>query len=280
MGRVERNTLDSVTDLNLSYSEGQANKWLHIFFRKLDEVFIQRGVILTLIGFLLGRALILSQLAPFAIPFFAAVYLLQKNKAPYALIGLIAGAATIHVMNATVIFAAAIIFMMLHKIREPSLAQQYKLVPIYVFVAFGFTNFGMHYIIERKLLLYDSLMMGVEAGLAFILTLIFIQCIPLIFSSKRSRTLRTEEVVSLTILIASILTGTIGWTIYDLSFEHILSRYLVLVFALSAGAAIGSTVGVVTGLIFSLASVATLFQMSLLAFAGLLGGLLKEGRKI
>ena len=73
MGRVERNTLDSVTDLNLSYTGGQAKKWVHIFFGKLDEIFIQRGVILTFIGFLLGRALILSQLAPFAIPFFAAV---------------------------------------------------------------------------------------------------------------------------------------------------------------------------------------------------------------
>ena len=281
MERAERNnTMDSMADLNLSYTEDQAKKWMHVLFRKLDTFFIQRGVILILIGFLLGRALILSQLAPFAIPFFAAVYLLQKNKAPYALVGLIAGAATLHVTNAAVIFAASIIFMVLYKIREPSLEQQYKLVPAYVFISFGLTSFAMHYLVERKFLLYDGLMMGVEAGLAFILTLIFIQCIPLMFAPKRSRTLRTEEVVSLTILIASILTGTIGWTIYDLSFEHILSRYLVLVFALSAGAAIGSTVGVVTGLIFSLASVATLFQMSLLAFAGLLGGLLKEGRKI
>lgn len=280
MARLEHNTMNSMADINLSYNEDYAKKWIGGLFRKLDAFFIQRGVILILIGFLLGRALILSQLAPFAIPFFASVYLLQKNKAPYALVGLIVGAATLHVTNAAIIFAASIIFMMLYKIREPSIAQQYKIVPAYVFLSFGLTSFAMHYLVERKLLLYDGLMMGVEAGLAFILTLIFLQCIPLIFAPKRSRTLRTEEVVSLTILIASILTGTIGWSLYDLSFEHILSRYLVLIFALSAGAAIGSTVGVVTGLIFSLASVATLFQMSLLAFAGLLGGLLKEGRKI
>lgn len=76
------------------------------------------------------------------------------------------------------------------------------------------------------------------------------------------------------------MTGTIGWMIYDLSLDHIFSRYLVLLFGLAGGAAIGSTVGVVTGLIFSLASIASLYQMSLLAFSGLLGGLLKEGRKI
>ncbi len=76
------------------------------------------------------------------------------------------------------------------------------------------------------------------------------------------------------------MTGTVGWVFYDLTIEHILARYLVLLFAFVAGAAIGSTVGVVTGLILSLASVASLYHMSLLAFSGLLGGLLKDGKKI
>src|SRR5699024_12267536 len=61
---------------------------------------------------------------------------------------------------------------------------------------------------------------------------------------------------------------------------QVFSRYIVLVFAIVGGAAIGSTVGVVAGLILSLASVVNLYQMSLLAFAGLLGGLLQEGKKI
>jgi stage II sporulation protein E len=75
------------------------------------------------------------------------------------------------------------------------------------------------------------------------------------------------------------MTGTIGWHIQDVSIEHVVSRYLVLLFAFVGGAAIGSTVGVVTGMILSLAQVASLSQMSLLAFSGLLGGLLKEGRR-
>ncbi len=77
-----------------------------------------------------------------------------------------------------------------------------------------------------------------------------------------------------------MMTGMVGWSIYDLSLEHVASRYLLLLFAFVAGATVGSTVGVVTGLILSLANVSNLYQMSLLAFAGLLGGLLKEGRKL
>src|SRR5699024_9582342 len=80
-------------------------------------------------------------------------------------------------------------------------------------------------------------------------------------------------------LIAYILTGKIGWENYGASMEQIFSRYFVLLLAFVGGAAIGSTVGVVAGLILSLANVANLYQMSLLAFSGLLGGLLKEGKK-
>src|SRR5699024_3556450 len=92
--------------------------------------------------------------------------------------------------------------------------------------------------------------------------------------------LKNEEIVCMIILIASILTGTIGWEIYGASVEQIFSRYVVMLLAFVGGAAIGSTVGVVAGLILSLANVVNLYQMSLLVFSGLLGGLLKEGNKV
>ena len=157
---------------------------------------------------------------------------------------------------------------------------QFKLVGVYVLIALGISSATERYLKYMKFEIYDAMMVGVEAGLALILTLIFIQCIPLISVHKRPQSLKTEEVISLIIMLASVMTGTIGWAIYDVSLDHILSRYLVLLFAVSGGASIGSTVGVVTGLIFSLANLSSLFQMSLLAFSGLLGGLLKEGRKI
>jgi stage II sporulation protein E len=119
----------------------------------------------------------------------------------------------------------------------------------------------------------------VEGGLSLVLTLIFLQSIPLLTYKKIPQSLKNEEIVCLMILLASVMTGTIGWHIQDVSVEHVVSRYLVLLFAFVGGAAIGSTVGVVTGMILSLAQVASLSQMSLLAFSGLLGGLLKEGRR-
>src|SRR5699024_11460861 len=119
-----------------------------------------------------------------------------------------------------------------------------------------------------------------EGVLAIVLLLIFMQSIPLLTHKKYQPALKNEEVVCMIILVASVLTGFIGWDIAGVSLVQVFSRSIVLVFAIVGGAAIGSTVGVVAGLILSLASVVTLYQMSLLAFAGLFVVLLREGKKI
>ena len=54
----------------------------------------------------------------------------------------------------------------------------------------------------------------------------------------------------------------------------------MLIFAFTTGATVGATVGVVAGLIFGLAHIESFPEMSLLAFGGLLGGLLKEGKNL
>ena len=279
MEKVNRSLIEPLGEVQLKNVKTGAINWFQKLQVKMEDLFSNKGIPVAIIGFLLGRALILSQLAPFALPFFAAVFLVRRDHAPLALIGLLAGALTLHYSNSLVIFASVFLFLILHKIRKPDIEGQFKTIALYVFTSLFLVNLAEHYLIFQSIQLYDLMMIGVEAGLAMILTLIFIQSIPLLSIRKRSPTLKTEEIISIIILLASVMTGTIGWVFYDISLDHVLSRYLVLLFGLAGGAAIGSTVGVVTGLIFSLASIASLYQMSLLAFAGLLGGLLKEGKK-
>ncbi|MFF5400974.1 stage II sporulation protein E [Peribacillus butanolivorans] len=280
MEKVERPMMEPLGDVQLKEAKEGAINWIQQLQTKTDDIFIKKGISLAIIGFLLGRALILSQLAPFGLPFFAAVFLMRRDRAPLALFGLIAGGLTIHYSNSLVIFTSAFLLLLFHKIKKPAVEGQFKTMSMYVFASLFLVNLAEQYLVFRTIQLYDLMMIGVEAGLAMILTLIFIQSIPLLSIRTKSQSLKTEEIVSIIILLASVMTGTIGWMIYDLSLDNIFSRYLVLLFGLAGGAAIGSTVGVVTGLIFSLASIASLYQMSLLAFSGLLGGLLKEGRKI
>lgn len=280
MEKIERDMLDTITDVDFRKSKegiGEIFQKLHV---KLENIFIVKGYMLLVIGFLLGRALILAQFTPFTIPFFAAVYITRKDKAPLALIGLVGGAATLSLVEAFASFILTFLFLVLYKVSVKWNTEKRHFVPLFVFFIVSIGSIVEAYILAANFSLYGGMMALMEGSLGYILTLIFLQSLPLLTVNKRRQALKTEEIVCLIIMLASVMTGTIGWSIYDLSIEHVMSRYLVLLFAFIAGATIGSTVGVVTGLIFSLASISSFSHMSLLAFSGLLGGLLKEGRKV
>lgn len=280
MERGERSLIEPVQNMNLQNTKLEFSNRLRKLQQKWEYVFLQKGLALFVVAVLLGRALILSQLTPFALPFFAVVYFTKRERTPLVLFGLLAGSLTLSIGNAAFIFVLCMLFIASFKLLGNFLKSGVKVLPYVVLCTSFFVKCGYLYINNGQILRrYDGVMAGVEASLAFVLVFIFMQGIPFLTSQKRKKSLKTEEVIGLIIMLASVLTGTIGWTMYELSIEHILSRYLVLLFAFTAGATVGSTVGVVTGLIFSLANVASLFQISLLAFTGLLGGLLKEGKR-
>ncbi|MBS4179719.1 stage II sporulation protein E [Lederbergia citrea] len=280
MERGDRSVIPPADNVDLHETKMEFTNGLKKLQQKLEYLFLQKGIALLLVALLLGRALILSHLTPFALPFFAVVYIIKREKAPLVLFGLLVGSLTLSMGNAAFTFALCMLFLVSFKIFEAFSKRVVRILPYFVFGISFFTKCGYQFMVNGQTLTrYDSVMAGVEAGLALVLVFIFMQSIPFLTFHKRKKTLKTEEVISLIIMLASVMTGTIGWTFYDLSIEHILSRYLVILFAFTAGATVGSTVGVVTGLIFSLASVSSFFQMSLLAFSGLLGGLLKEGKR-
>jgi len=280
MEKAERMMVEPIKEGSMQVNKIEWSEIPQKLLMKLEDIFIRRGILLFLIGFLLGRAFILSTLSPFSLPFFAAVYLIRRDRAPLVLIGLTGGSLTISVLDSIYVFGCSLLFLFLFRITEKLRKEDVRALPIYIFFTILPCRLGLVYATKGEIPLYDLMMTGVEASLGFILTLIFLQSIPLFNINRRRQFLKTEEIVCLIILLASVMTGTIGWLIYGLSIEHILSRYLILIFSFVAGATIGSTVGVVTGLIFGLANVTSFSQMSLLAFSGLLGGLLKDGKKI
>lgn len=236
-------------------------------------------VLFIIVGFLLGRAVILADMAPFALPFFATVFVLRPKRSRLALVALIAGALSTTLWQTAFIVGAVLIYLLVAKISGLWERRPAKMLPLTVFIAALLSRLAFDFVTAGTLTQTAFFMAAVEAGLSFVLTMIFLQSIPLLSAQTLKRSLKNEEIICFIILLASVLTGTMGWDLSGLSIEHILARYFVVLFAFVGGAAIGSTVGVVIGLILSLANVASLSQMSLLAFSGLLGGLLKEGKK-
>ncbi|MGM8366126.1 stage II sporulation protein E [Virgibacillus sp. W0181] len=250
-------------------------KWI---YAQLKMILVERGWLFYIVGFLLGRAVILSVVSPFSIALLATIWVVHKRKSVKVMLAILGGAFSYSISQGVFLFLAMIVYLLLanlfHKVRNKQL-----MVPLIVFLSTLAPRLFL-YSIDRTLSSYEWMLIFVEGVLGAVLVLIFMQSIPLISPKKYKRMLKNEEIVCAIILIASILTGTIGWEIYGVAVEQVFSRYFVLLLSFVGGAAIGSTVGVVAGLILSLANVANLYQMSLLAFSGLLGGLLKEGKKV
>ncbi|MCA0972702.1 stage II sporulation protein E [Halobacillus litoralis] len=238
---------------------------------------MDKGIFHMMLAVLLGRAIILSSMAPFAVAFLSVIWWLKRPLVIPVTIMMAAGASTYSYGHAGFIAGASATFLLLslglYKISHPQ-----KWLPLLALFASMIPRTASLALLDRWQL-YELTLMVAEGILSFILVLIFMQSIPLLSLQRYQPTLKNEEIVCLIILLASVLTGMIGWEISGVAVVDIFARYLVILLAYIAGAAIGSTVGVVTGLVLSLSNMEHVYQMSLLAFSGLLGGLLKEGKK-
>lgn len=244
----------------------------NLLFRKWEIAYV-------IMGLLLGRAMILEELSPFAIPFFAVVYHLKKEKLIFIAIALLVGSNMSVYSNSPIMFSQMVLFIFIQKRLDNKNKSDLSYTPLIVAFSIVLPNFALHFY-QNVDQFYPWFISSIEGILGAVLTLIFVQAMPIIIYRRDQVSLSQEEIIALTIVLASVMTGTLGWSLNGFSIEHIFSRYFILIFALVGGSAIGASVGVVTGLILSLSNLNAIYQISLLAFSGLLAGLLKQGNKI
>jgi len=237
------------------------------------------AILMMAMGFLLGRAMILEQLTPFAIAYFAVIYVLRRDLLLWIGMSLLAGSLFAAERHTGYILTEMLVYVLIQKGLEKFERSELSYVPVIVFIS-SFAVQLFSYLVASDFTWYTLMLASVEAVLSLVLSLIFIQAIPVFTLTRKNYHLKNEEIICLIILLASVMTGTVGWTAGPVTVEHVLSRYLILLFALVGGAPMGASVGVVTGLILSLANANAIYQMSLLAFAGMLAGLLKEGKRL
>lgn len=235
-------------------------------------------LLLTFMGFLLGKAMILNELSPFAIAYFAVIAFMRRDYIIPVGAALLVSSLFAPFPVPLIVASEIAIFYLLFRGLESYDRAELSYAPTMVFTTtFMVKLFAV--VIGPSFSWYAMLMLTMDSVLSFVLTLVFIQAIPIFTYRKKKFNLKNEEILCLIILLASVMTGAVGWTIQSLSVEHMLSRYLILIFALVGGAPLGASVGVITGLILSLADMSAVYQMSLLAFAGMLAGMLREGKR-
>ncbi|MDO4562347.1 MAG: SpoIIE family protein phosphatase [Clostridia bacterium] len=123
-------------------------------------------------------------------------------------------------------------------------------------------------------LIYDLLLLGIEAAIAFVSTLAFGVAMPLIRNIRIRRTLGSEEVLSLVYLLGTTFIGLSKFTqLGVINIGNMLCILTVLLFAVRLGAAPGAAAGIVVGLLSGVGGGVLSVTGLSYAFASLAAGL-------
>lgn len=229
-------------------------------------------------GFLLGRAVMLEGLTPFAAAFFGVVLYLRKEYALWAAVSAVAGSFLSSDPMPGLILAEIGIIYLLHRGLVLYERADLSHAPVVVFASALLARLFQSLMTDEPTWL-PYVLTAAEAGLSFVLTLLFIHSLPVLTRTRKNANVRHEEWVGVVILLACLLTGLTGWSIYGVAFVYVVSRYFVLLAAYIGGPAIGTSAGVVAGMILSLSDLDAASNIGLLALGGLMAGLIREGGK-
>ncbi|MDI3256784.1 MAG: stage II sporulation protein E [Kyrpidia sp.] len=238
-------------------------------------------ILLALIGFFLGRAWIVNLFSPFFLSYYAVILGTRRTAAPMVFLSTLAGVATVAddphrvLISLAALAAYRMVFGWISR-RQRSSATE---VPLAV-VGTDLLVKGLDAAVAGGGNPFTWAVVGLDALLAGILGMIFLQAIPVLCHRAKVRPLRAEEILCLVILFGSMLTGVQGLSFRGLALDAVMSRYLLLIFALIGGSGLGAAVGVVTGVLMTLGNMASIHEIGVLAFSGLLAGLLQEGAKV
>lgn len=256
--------------MDFGWDQSRQKRWGHHFSKMWNLPIL-------FMGFLLGRAMILESISPFAIAYLAVIFHLARRQWPVVMIALILGAASLEISHAVQTMGFLCLFLMVQKCFQLFGKDQINFAPFIVLISS--TAGHLIKIGYMGLTTVQGILSSVEILLSFILTFIFVYSLPFFTVKKKRLFVKNEELICLVILLGTVITGMSTWEIGSLSIVHIVSRYVVLLLAFVGGAMLGSSMGVITGMILSLSDPKAMLQLSLLAFAGLLAGLFKEGKQ-
>ncbi len=226
-------------------------------------------VVISIIGFLLSRSIIIESLAPLGIALFIVVSKLNKYKVSVFL-SVLVGILTTGLGMATMVkyTICLAIFMLMSNILK-KVDSNLKLATL---AALIILPISMGQVLLSDAYLYDAIIYLIEALILFISIYIFTYGVDLILNINNRSIIRAEESISISFILIFSIMGIGDASIFSVSIRSVLASMVILISAISAGAVAGSTSGVIVGVAFLINNVSSAVYMGVYSFAGLISG--------
>lgn len=247
---------------------------LCIPWSKVGQAFTGRWLLLYLTAFFLGRSVVMGELLPFGVAFVAAVTVVAGARNFGVLITALAGLATVSggmlfVGSAVAMLAAYLVLRFVPGLQH----HRWYVVPGSVFIVVltvkcAFVAYGSG-------ALYGYVSVLFESVFACVLTIAFMHALPPIWQQTAPRRINGEAVFCMLLLFGGVVAGTGDLSIFNVSLREVISKFVVLLSALTGGVGLGAAAGAVLGVIPGLSYVVVPMIIGAYSFAGLVAGLFK-----
>jgi stage II sporulation protein E len=242
-----------------------------------DKVLTQDNFFLVA-SFLLGRALLFKELAPFGFAFWAVLYREKREICPTAgvfmLLGAYSGRSFLGVSS---LMAGIVVMVVLEKFFESR--RKKVALPLPLLAALGVAVGRIPLLAANSFIPYDYFLSLLEVTLVVPVTAFMLYGASLLWDEGGERPLRQEEVIGGLFFFAFILLGLAEGPAWLALLQGVILKTAVIILAYLYGGALGASSGLALGIFLGIGTYDYTY-ISLLAFAGLLGGIFREMGKV
>lgn len=239
------------------------------------QALTREGLLLCLLGFFLGRAVLLGEMVPGAAAFVAAAARAFPGAGLFAVLGVGAGLVTVSrgLFLAGSVGAVVLTWFFVQAL-PPAVKRPWLVVPGVVLSLTVVVKTGLLVFTTPSTYQYITILF--EAAFSAIFTLIFLQALPSLSKLTGVSSLAGEELFCMLVLLAAMVAGTGDLQVGIISLKGLLSRLIILLGAILGGAGMGAAVGAVVGIIPGLVYMVVPSMIGAYSFAGLLAGLCRN----
>ena len=245
------------------------NKGFNYSNLKLSKMFDSKTIIFMIIGFLLSRSILVDGIAPLGLAFFLYICRFDKYRIPIFISVLLGTLLSFNEISIIVKYVVCITIIMVlsNKIKEVTELFKLSLIGFLIILP---VSIICTLVTDRSL--YSFIVVGVESIIVFTSIFIFSYGIKFLISNQNKMSIKTEEIISISLLTTFSIMGVGQMAILGVSLRSVLSTIFILIAAVIGGASIGSSCGVIVGLAFIINNAISAVYMGIYAFAGLIGG--------
>lgn len=252
---------------------------IKIDYKKIvEKIFTPANIILYIIAFAISRVSFLDDMNPFGMAFLAATYV---NNIPIFGVWIFVSISLIFSFGKAITLSyilQSIVFVGLLVIFKSRILDEKEEVGIKLFLSILLVGFVSN--TGKIFLLYDTLLIIMNAICTVIFYVIFSKAIPVVHNRNQSGFFNKEELVGASILIAISIAALGEISIFNFSLRTVLSILVVLILGWKNGALAGTTAGLSIGVILAVMGIGDTGMMASYAFSGLVAGIFRRFGKV